>query len=219
LGRFRLIALFLLLAAIAFTAQVRADWSSTIVILLVIIGGCFFVYENPSGIRGIRIRDLTAVVSVISLTMMAVAMVPALSGLWNPVIVPSPLDRDWRAVQEWARANTPRDAQFLVPTYPGGFRAFSERSSWGEWKDGQAMYLYPQSEVEYRKRMMAVGYRWGKWNGTGAITARYKQLPWDQLLAIARQNQLTYIIQFRDVVYPAIPMFANEYYSVYEVAY
>jgi hypothetical protein len=135
------------------------------------------------------------------------------------VVSPTRLESDWRAVQEWAGTNSPPDAIFLVPTYPGGFRAFSERSSWGEWKDGQAMYLYPPFEAEYRKRMMAVGYSWGNWMGTEAITQKYKQLSWNQLLETARENHLSYIIQFREVIYPANPLFANQSYSVYKVAY
>lgn len=219
LARVRTITSLLLLVAIAFTVRRHAEWSSTVAVLLVVIGGFFYAYEDSSGKRAIRLRDLTVVVSAISLTVVFISTLPTLARMWNPIIGPSPLDRDWRSIQEWARSNTPLDAQFLVPTYPGGFRAFSERSSWGEWKDGQAIYHYPPFQDEYRRRMAAVGYSWEKWKGTEAITERYKQLPWDQLSDIARQNHLSYIIQFRDVAYPATPAFASQCYSVYKVVH
>ena len=38
-----------------------------------------------------------------------------------------------------ARSNTPADARFLMPPDGCGFRVLSERSSWGEWWDGNAM--------------------------------------------------------------------------------
>jgi hypothetical protein len=218
-GRFRWPVLFFLVSGMALSGWADAEWTSTAVILLVIIGGYLYVSEKPPGMLRLRNRSLAAVVSAISLAMMALGNIPTVSSLWNPVVVPSPVARDWRAVQEWAKINTPRDAQFLVPTYPGGFRTFSERSSWGEWKDGQAMYLYPPFEDEYRKRMMAVGYSWGKWNGTEAIAETYKHLSWERLLAIAQQNHLSYIIQFHDVAYRSTPIFANQHYSVYKVAY
>jgi hypothetical protein len=215
----RTIGLGLLLAGMVAAWSKHAEWSLTVVITLAILMTSFFVSDNRNGALATRLARVTAVVSGVAFLLLIMSRVPAIPRLWNPLVAPTALESNWRAVQEWAKANTPQDAMFLVPTYPGGFRAFSERSSWGEWKDGQAMYLYPLFEDEYRKRMMAVGYSWGKWNGTEDITARYKQLPWSQLLAIARQNHLSYIIQFRDVANPATPIFANQDYSVYKVAY
>src|SRR5947209_3985543 len=47
----------------------------------------------------------------------------------------------WVAAQLWARQNTPRDALFLTPSKPGGFRIHSERSVVGEWRDGTQLYF------------------------------------------------------------------------------
>jgi hypothetical protein len=197
----------------------RADWSLTAAIALAILVGCYFASnKREAGLAG-RLGGITAVLSGAAFLLLIMGRVPAIPRLWNPRVVPTALESDWRAVQEWSRANTPPDAAFLVPTYPGGFREFSLRSSWGEWKDGQAMYHYPPFEEEYRKRMMAVGYSWEKWNGTEAITETYKHLPWTQLLEIARQNHLCFIVQFSEVKYPATPSFANQYYAVYKVTY
>lgn len=215
----RLLILLLLLAGITFAGRPEADWSSTVVFLLLIIGGCCFVYTGSGEYSTVRLGKMTNVVSALGILALAAGTVPSLTSLWNPLVVPTPLQRDWRDVQDWAKENTPREAQFLVPTYPGGFRVFSERSSWGEWKDGQAMYLYPPFTDEYRRRMEAVGYSWDKWESTGAISGNYKRLSWERLGELARQHQLSYIIQFREVTYPAIPIFANQHYAVYKVVF
>jgi hypothetical protein len=219
LPRVRTIGSGLLLAGMVAAWLKREEWSLTVVIALAILMACLFVADDRNAPPRTRPAGVTVIVSAVAIFLLAMSRIPAIPRLWNPVIAPTTQESNWRAVQDWAKANTPQDAKFLVPTYPGGFRAFSERSSWGEWRDGQAMYLYPPFENEYRKRMMAVGYSWGKWNGTEAITEAYKHLSWERLSVIARQNHLSYIIQFRNVSYPATPIFANQDYAVYKVAY
>jgi hypothetical protein len=209
----------LLLAGMVAAWLKHEEWSSTVVVALAILMACFFVADDRNTRPRSRPAEVAVILSAVAILLFVTSRVQAIPRLWNPVNRPTAEESNWRAVQDWARANTPQDAMFLVPTYPGGFRAFSERSSWGEWRDGQAMYLYPPFESEFRRRMMAVGYSWGKWNGTETITATYKHLTWERLSAIAHQNHLSYIIQFRDVVYPATPVFANQDYSVYKVAY
>ena len=204
---------------VAASLKQHAEWSSTVVVALAILLASVLISGYRSAVLAASPDRVAAIVSGLVFLLLTVGRVPIIPHLWNPVIAPTAQESNWRGVQEWAKANTPREAQFLVPTYPGGFRAFSDRSSWGEWKDGQAMYLYPPFEEEYRNRMIAVGYSWGKWNGTEAITEAYRHLSWERLSAIAHQNHLSYIIQFRDVAYPATPVFANQDYSVYKVAY
>jgi uncharacterized protein DUF6798 len=211
----RAIALGLLLAGVVAAWKQHAEWSFMAAIALAILAACFFASNKRDGELG----GITVLLCGLALLFLLISRVTAIPRLWNPKIAPTALESNWRGVQEWSRAHTPPDALFLVPTYPGGFREFSQRSSWGEWKDGQAMYHYPPFEQEYRKRMMAVGYSWGNWNGTAAITETYKHLSWGQLLEVARQNHLGYILQFRDVVYPAPPIFANQDYAVYKVEY
>jgi hypothetical protein len=209
----------LLLAGMVAAWLKHQEWSSTIVIALAILMACFFVASDRNTTPRSRPAEVAVILSAVLILLLATSRVQAIPRLWNPVNTPTAQEANWRAVQDWARANTPPDAMFLVPTYPGGFRAFSERSSWGEWRDGQAMYLYPPFESEFRRRMMAIGYSWGKWNGTENITETYKHLSWERLSAIALENHLSYFIQFRDVVYPATPVFANQDYSVYKVAH
>ena len=134
--------------------------------------------------------------------------------------IPGRAPSDWAAVQVWARDNTPRDAAFLVPTFMEGFRVLSERSSWGEWKDGTAAYLYPPFADTYISRMRDVGWTTAPdLNGRGTVQLRYKALSWETLLALATANRLQYIVQYRDVPYPdaPAPVYSNAGFAVYKI--
>jgi len=127
---------------------------------------------------------------------------------------------NWAAVQLWARDNTPLYAVFLVPTFMEGFRVLSERSSWGEWKDGTAVYLDPPFADTYISRMNDVGWSTAPdINGHGTVEQRYRALSWATLLALSRKHHLQYIVQYRDVSYPEAPppVYANPGFAVYKV--
>ncbi|GIV32552.1 MAG: hypothetical protein KatS3mg031_0087 [Chitinophagales bacterium] len=67
----------------------------------------------------------------------------------------------WLAVQQWAAQHTPKDAVFIVPPYLEGFRVESERTIWGDWKDGTQMFFNPEFGREWIRRMQLLGYRQG----------------------------------------------------------
>jgi len=135
-----------------------------------------------------------------------------------PSATPSP----WSAVQIWARSNTPSNASFLVPTSETGFRVLSMRSSWGERTDGATIYLYPAFATEYLHRMTVLGWhappRFNLYADSEEMGARYEQLSWATVLAIARENHLDYIVQYRRVSYPSPAVYENESFAVYAVA-
>ncbi|HEV2386986.1 MAG TPA: DUF6798 domain-containing protein [Candidatus Acidoferrales bacterium] len=143
--------------------------------------------------------------------------VPRWSSLWDPVAPMSAEQADWRAAQLWAREHTPADSRFLVPTFPGGFRVFSERTSWGEWEDGAACYFYPPFAERYEERMTALGIPRGHWVHTDGMRENYRRQKWQTLVAIARQHRLGFIVQFRGAGAAARPLYQNAHYSVYPV--
>jgi len=198
---------------------IHEDESMVMILWLFSLLGCLLVFPRRPALSPTRVRGITLILAAASCVLMAVYEVPKVSSIWNPTVAPTFLEADWRSVQEWAKINTAKDAQFLVPTYPCGFRVFSQRSSWGEWKDGQAAYHYPPFADVFRERMLLVGYSWQEWKGSKSITENYRHLTWDRLLALARENRLSYIIQFRDVAYLPVPVFANQHYAVYKVEY
>lgn len=62
----------------------------------------------------------------------------------------------FRAAQNWARENTPKNALFLTPPKEAGFRVFSRRAIVGEWKDGTQQYFDDGFAKEWGLRMEAV---------------------------------------------------------------
>jgi hypothetical protein len=213
----RLAACTAIVIGIVFAWTRHQEWGMVLILWLFSLLGCLLVSPRGPGLSPTHVRATTLILAAASCVMIAAFEVPVGSRIWNPVVAPTVLEADWQGVQEWAKINTAKDAQFLVPAYPGGFRMFSQRSSWGEWKDGQAMYLDPPFAEIYRQRMLALGYSWQKWKGTKSITENYRHLTWDRLLTLARENRLSYIIQFRDVAYSSVPVFANQHYAVYKV--
>ena len=45
----------------------------------------------------------------------------------------------------------------------------------------------------------------------------YRRLSWEEVRGIATRNKLDYIVQFRDVQYPATPAFENSRFAIYRV--
>ncbi|MBM4035858.1 MAG: hypothetical protein FJ291_29315 [Planctomycetes bacterium] len=68
-------------------------------------------------------------------------------------------DRDFKAAQEWARANTPRDALFFVdPTLYYGWRDYSRRSSFGNLREWLYLaWAYNSDHALCREGMRRVG--------------------------------------------------------------
>jgi len=94
----------------------------------------------------------------------------------------------------------------------------SDRSSWGEWKDGTAVYLYPPFADEYIRRMNEVGWQSPPDLRTlGVLKRRYESERWESLLAVARRNHLQFIVQYREIHYPVAPVYANSDFAVYSV--
>ena len=165
-------------------------------------------------------RGIQAGVGVVLIAVYGALIVLA-SHTWNPRARFSIYNWDqdpWLSLQTWARLNTAKDAFFLVPTDTEGFRAFSYRSSWGEWKDGTAIYLYPPFADIYLQRMSEVGWRTPPdLRIPNVLKHRYESQSWETLFTIARRNNLQFIVQYREVPYPVTPVYENSVFSVYRV--
>ena len=122
-------------------------------------GGCGCLLRLRGGPlqEGVRQSKLALAACGLVLLAVTVGAIPSSARLWNPVIAPGSVVVAWREVQQWAKANTPEDTKFLVPPVPGGFRVFSERVSWVEWKDGNIFSLFPRYADEWLRRMSAIG--------------------------------------------------------------
>lgn len=141
---------------------------------------------------------------------------------WHVGLLPNSKEQSCYEVQDWARRHTSIESRFLVPPIGCGFRAISERSSWGEWKDGLAVWHYPPFADVFLQRVSEIAdlpaARTNEHNDPGAIIeGRYKAKSWNSLQTIALENKLDYVVQFADVKYPTEPVFRNNWYAVYSV--
>lgn len=175
------------------------------------------VYASRLRAAAIQTRTLATLGAWVVLIGSAMLLVdPAM--VRRPVRPPAAAEAAWREVQNWARENTPKDAVFLVPPFPGGFRVFSQRSVWVSWRDGDIFWIYPSYAPEWRRRIAALGLPYLPGHvDVEAITAAYRKLSWEQLSQLARENHLPYVIQYADVPYPVAPVYSNEAFAVYHV--
>ena len=88
----------------------------------------------------------------------------------------------FRAAQNWARLNTPKNAIFLTPPKEAGFRVFSERGIVGEWKDGTQQYFDDAFSAEWGRRMDIV------------MALEYGRFTDEQIVSIARQFRASYVV-------------------------
>ena len=96
----------------------------------------------------------------------------------------------FRAAQNWARENTPKNALFLTPPKEAGFRVFSERSIVGEWKDGTQQYFDDGFAKEWGARMETVmAQEFGKYTDE-EIVALAQRFGADYIVGPGRRRRL-----------------------------
>ena len=72
---------------------------------------------------------------------------------WRPRADP------WIDLQRWAAVSSPRDALFLTPPDLEGFRSFSLRSHFVDWKQGTLSLFHPEFGTEWQERMRLLAPR------------------------------------------------------------
>lgn len=212
-------ALVVMLAGVIVAARLLGGLSSpgAIAALAAVVGICY-AYGADLATLGVRQRKFALVVCGLVPLIVTTGSIHSSARLWNPVIPPGPAEVAWREVQQWAKACTSQDTKFLTPPVPGGFRVFSERVSWVEWKDGNTAFNFPPYADEWLRRMRAIGIRLQPARATAqSIQNDYKDQPRDYLWRVAREERIDYIVQFKQVPYDIPPVFENERFAVYKV--
>ena len=97
----------------------------------------------------------------------------------------------WFDVQHWARENTDVDAAFIIPPSRSGFRVHSERTIYGDWKDGTQAFFNDQFGRVWLRRMQKLGYRddlgLGGLGGLDRLDPGYRKLSPAQVRLIAAE--------------------------------
>jgi hypothetical protein len=123
----------------------------------------------------------------------------------------------WLNVQYWARENTRQHDAFIVPPHLEGFRVESDRTIYGDWKDGTQMFFNPSFGFEWIRRMEKLGYKPGV-----ELIDSYSQLNEAQFTSVAQEaryeDNKVYMIMMNDRAPLNFPVaFQNDEYVVYLV--
>lgn len=140
----------------------------------------------------------------------------------------------WLEVQSWARDNTLAGSLFIVPPNLFGFRTESERTIYGDWKDGAQTFFNPSFGTEWMKRMRRLGYEDSmgiqSFDNLDLLRDAYEALDEERFLEIDREmadsHPQSYVVMFRfqgsagdeeleGLEFPVA--FENEGFVVYEV--
>jgi len=179
----------------------------------------WFAESRDSAVPATTQRKFAVAMCGLVLVLTACAKIPSLSRLWNPVISPDLETTEWREVQHWAKSHTFQSEKFLVPPCPFGFRVYSERTSWVDWRDGAVAYILPQYAAEWRRRMRAIGIELvaGQLHFE-RMAMQYKRQTWEHLRALADAQKLDYVVQFAEVHYNIVPVYSNRGFAIYKVS-
>jgi hypothetical protein len=172
-----------------------------------------------------RLKATSVILSVAFVTSLAAA---AYFNTWHPGIEIYGPENPWREVQEWAKANTSKEAIFITPLnqwwiYEADWRVFSERQTVTTLSEILEACFEPgyMSIWQPRFETLAPGAI-DKFNGNfienRQITAQaYNNLSTEALLSAACQYQVSYIVT--EKAYPrGLPqVYENMDYLVYDV--
>lgn len=131
-------------------------------------------------------------------------------------------DNDWRAVQLWARDNTPVRARFLTPPGENGFRVFSNRSPVVEWLDAAAMHWTPGFEKQWYQKIEALAELQkspGSRPDAQMQAAYLGPVSAQNLVRAAMVSRADYMVTLYSLNgFPVPPVYSNKTFAVYRTA-
>ena len=121
--------------------------------------------------------------------------------------------KEWLETQKWAKENTPDTALFVVPPMETGFRVESERSIYGEWKDGAYAVYNPAFGSEWMRRMKNLGFEGRE---------RFRSLAENdyEIIKSEYKDKTTGIFALRKTNEPGVKfsrVFSNKEYAIYKI--
>ena len=101
----------------------------------------------------------------------------------------------WVDVQRWIADHTPKDAFILNPPYLEGFRTYSRRSQFADWKQGTLSMFHEEFGLEWLRRMQRLVPRQldpkSPWRN---VALNYESLSAPQLDSLIRDYRITHIV-------------------------
>ena len=151
-----------------------------------------------------------------------------LGGGFGPsrVSITNAQDPDWLEVQTWARQATDLEDAFIVPPGRMGFRIESERTIYGDWKDGTQTFFNPDFGREWIGRMKRLGYtprlKTRSWEDLEDFDRAYHRLGRPELMAAARdlgsERGRVFVVRSKESAQLDLPLsHENAAFRVYEL--
>ncbi len=112
----------------------------------------------------------------------------------------------WTDVLDWIERHTPEGALFITPPTLDGFRTRARRAQVGDWKDGTVGIFHNGWAVEWRQRMIDLGF--------SEQTFSFDPLTTDRLCAAAARYHATYAVVFREWEVAGTPVYENDVLAV-----
>ena len=126
-----------------------------------------------------------------------------------------PVEDPWRLLQEWVKDNTPRRAMFFTPPYRQGFRVFSRRSAFCEYKDGSLALFDPEYAKTWRDRQGMLE-NWPPRN-LEEIREAYHHIPPQRWRELSQTYRAEYLVTEQRVILPFEKVHQIENYAVWRI--
>ena len=129
-------------------------------------------------------------------------------------------DIAFESLQTWARLNTPKDSLFITPPYLYGFRVFSDRSSFFDWKDLCSVAYSPQLAIYWKKILGEYGVK-GKLDNANHVMARLKMafngFDEKRFMELGRKYNIRYVITYKPQRLALKMVYRNPLFNVYQL--
>jgi hypothetical protein len=119
---------------------------------------------------------------------------------------------EWKDVQLWCKSHSKKDAVFITPPYLKGFRIFSERATFSEWKDGTIGLISPTFSIVWWDRMQAMGIEQKQ-----EVKSTYNKLTEKDFSKLADKYKLDYVITKKPKKLSFNKLYENKQFNVYYI--
>ena len=120
-------------------------------------------------------------------------------------------ENEWKDMQNWARLNTEINESIIVPK--SGFRIYSKRPIYTDWKDGTLAFFSEKFSYEWYKRISELGNseRRTDWY------RNYNNLTEEKIIEIGKRYNQQYVIFGDEKKINLNKVYNNSKYSIYKI--
>jgi hypothetical protein len=123
-------------------------------------------------------------------------------------------DKAWIDMQYWTRQNIGKYESVIVPPYKPGFRIYSKRSIYGDWKDGTLGFFSHMYAFDWFKRMNEIGV----YNSKKSDQAKaYNNLTKEKILLISDNYNQQFIVFENSKQIDFLSLYKNSHYTLYKI--